>query len=159
MVVDLKSELIADASENFRQQFQQQTNQQAAVESLEARVDELSGIVKTLTSQNESLQMRNAVLKKELAALKEASTMILEASREQNRKDLDKFLRERNRAADYEHAAASKILELEEEVASLQEALTETAHDAETQAEMMRFMQAQGKKGVASCRTFHDTDR
>ncbi len=41
MVVDLKSERIAGASENFRQQFQQQTNQQAAVESLEARVDEL----------------------------------------------------------------------------------------------------------------------
>ena len=73
--------------------------------------------------------------------------MILEASKDQNRKDLEKFLRERKRASEYENAAAAKILKLEEEVASLQEALTDTAHDAETQAEMTRFMQAQRARG------------
>ena len=60
------------------------------------------------------------------------------------KKDLDKFLRERKRASDYENAAAAKILKLEEEVASLQEALTtEAAEDEETRAEMKRFMKAQ----------------
>ena len=44
--------------------------------------------------------------------------MILEAGKEQNKKDLDKFLRERKRASDYENAAAAKILKLEEEVAT-----------------------------------------
>ena len=56
--------------------------------------------------------------------------------------DLAKFLRERKAAVDYEHAAAAKILKLEEEVASLQAARTESACDAETQAEMTRFMHA-----------------
>ena len=87
--------------------------------------------------------MKNDVLEKELVAIKESSTMILEASKDQNRKDLEKILRERKQASEYENAAAAKILKLEEEVASLHEALTDTAQDAETQAEMTRFMKAQ----------------
>ena len=146
-IVELKADLISGASENFKQQFQQQTNQQAAVESLEARVEELSGLVKTLTSQKDALQLKNDVLMKELVAIKESSTMILEASKDQNKKDLEQILRERKRASEYENAAAAKILKLEEEVASLQEALTDQAQDAETQAEMTRFMKAQRARG------------
>ncbi len=52
------------------------------------------------------------------------------------------------RASEYENASAAKILKLEEEVASLQEALTaDTAQDAGAQAEMKRFMQAQKARG------------
>ena len=81
--------------------------------------------------------------------------MILEAGKEQNKKDLDKFLRERKRASDYENAAAAKILKLEEEVASLQEALTtEAAEDEETRAEMKRFMKAQ-KARIEKAENFH----
>ena len=79
--------------------------------------------MKTLTSQNDALGIINATLEKELNAIKESTAMILEAGKEQNKKDLDKFLRERKRASDYENAAAAKILKLEEEVATLQEAL------------------------------------
>ena len=70
--------------------------------------------------------------------------MILEASKDQSRKDLENFLRERKRASEYENAAAAKILKPEEEVASLQDALTDQAQDAETQAEMARFIKARG---------------
>ncbi len=73
--------------------------------------------------------------------------MILEASKDQNRKELEKLLRERKRASEYENAAAAKILKLEEEVASLQEALTDQAQDAETQAEMTCLIKAQRARG------------
>ena len=76
-VVDLEAELIAGTSASFQQQYQQQTNQQAAVEALEARIEELSGQVQSLTSQNESLQTQNATLTKDLASIKESSAMIL----------------------------------------------------------------------------------
>ena len=49
--------------------------------------------------------------------------MILEQSKNQNKQDLAKFLRERKAAAEHSAAAAAKILELEQEVASLQEGL------------------------------------
>ena len=59
--------------------------------------------------------------------------MILEAGKEQNKKDLERYLKERKQASEDEKAAAAKILELECEVAALQEALTkETAEDEET---------------------------
>ena len=120
----IKAGIIAGASENFQKQFQQQVNQQDAVVSLEAKIEELIGSVKSLTSQNDALSARNATLEKELIAIKDSTAMILEAGKARNKKDLDKFLRDRKRASDYENAAAAKILKLEEEVASSQEALT-----------------------------------
>ena len=119
------------------------------------KIEELIGSVKTLTSQNDALSARNATLEKELNAIKDSSAMIFDAGKEQHKKDLDKFLRERKRALDYENAAAAKILKLEEEVASLQDALTaESAQGEETQAEMRRFMKAQkARRGRAE--SFH----
>ena len=87
-IVELKADIIAGASENFQKQFQQQIDQQDAVDSLKAKIEELVGSVKTLTSQNDALNVKNAVLEKELSAIKESSAMILEASREQNKKGL-----------------------------------------------------------------------
>ena len=86
--------------------------------------------------------------------------MILESGKEQNKKDLDKFLRERKRASDYESAAAAKILKLGGEVATLQEALTtEAAEDEETRAEMKRFMKAQkARRETAKCFQIHTDD-
>ena len=69
-IVELKADIIAGASENFQKQFQQQINQQDAVDSLKAKIEELVGSVKTLTSQNDALNVKNAVLEKELTAIK-----------------------------------------------------------------------------------------
>ena len=52
-------------------------------------------------------------------------------------------LSERKASAAELDAAAAKITKLEEEGASLQEALTEGAQDADVRDEMKRFMQAQ----------------
>ena len=79
--------------------------------------------------------------------------MILEQARAQNKQDLAKFLRERQAAAEHSNAAAAKIIKLEEEVASLQQSLTESAQDADVRGEMKRFMQAQKERGGES-RTF-----
>ena len=54
-IVELKADIIAGASENFQKHFQQQVDQQDAVASLEAKIEELIGSVKTLTSQNDAL--------------------------------------------------------------------------------------------------------
>ena len=70
-------------------------DQQETVASLKDKIEELIGSVKTLTLQNDALCARNATLEKELNALKDSTAMILEAGREQNKKDLDEFLRER----------------------------------------------------------------
>ena len=80
--------------------------------------------------------------------------MILEHSKSQNKQDLAKILRERKAAAEYSNAAAATILELEQEVASLQEALAATAQDADAIEEMVRFMQAHRELGE---RKFQDT--
>ena len=77
-------------------------DQQETVASLKDKVEELVGSVKKLTSQNDALGIINATLEKELTAIKDSTAMILESGKEQNKKDLDKYLRERKRASDYE---------------------------------------------------------
>ncbi len=72
--------------------------------------------------------------------------MILEQTRSQNKQDLAKFLRGRQASVEYSNAAAAKIIKLEEEVAPLQNALTESAQDAAVRDEMKRFMQAQKER-------------
>ena len=84
--------------------------------------------------------------------------MILEPSKNQNNQDLAKFLGARKAAAEHSAAAAAKILELEQEVASLQEALTETTQDADAREEMMRLMRAHKDQGGESTK-FPDTHR
>ena len=103
-IVELKADIISGAFENFQKHFQQQVDQQEIVASLKDKIEELVGSIKTLTSQNDALRARNATLEKELNAIKDSTAMILEAGKEQNKKDLDKFLRERKRASDYENA-------------------------------------------------------
>ena len=102
-------------------------------------------MVKTMIFQNDTLQTKN-----QLMAIKESSTMIHETSKEQHRKDLERFLRERRRATEHEDAAAAKILKLEEEIASLQEALTSDAQDAEARAELERFMKIRKESALLS---------
>ena len=158
-IVGLKADIASGASENFKQQVQQYSIHQDAVQALEARIEELEGMVKTVTFQNGTLRTKNQILEKELMAVKESSTMILETSKEQHRKDLDKFLRERRRATEHEDAAAAKILKLEEEIASLQEALTSDAQDAEARAELERFMKIHKARGdKAECFQIHTDD-
>ena len=47
-LVDLEADFIVGSSTNFQQQFQQQTEQKAVVEALDARVEELAGLVQTI---------------------------------------------------------------------------------------------------------------
>ena len=57
--------------------------------------------------------------------------MILEQTRSKNKQDLAKFLRERKASAVEIDAAAAKVIKLEEEISSLQNAAYENASDAE----------------------------
>ena len=68
-VVDLEAERIAGTSANFQKQFQQQTDQKAVVEALEARVEEMAGLVQNLTSQSEPLTKQNAILTQDLSSI------------------------------------------------------------------------------------------
>ncbi len=90
-VVDLEADIIAGTSTNFQQNMQQQSEQKAVVEALEARVEELAGRVQTLSSKSESLTKQNAILTKDLSDVKDSSAMILEKARNQNKQDLAKF--------------------------------------------------------------------
>ena len=82
-VVDLEADIIAGSSTNFPQQMQQQQqDQKAVVEALEARNEELEGLVKTLSSKNDALHQQNAILTKDLSDIKESSAMIMEKARQ-----------------------------------------------------------------------------
>ena len=137
-IVQLKAQMPVDAI--TAQQRLQTQHEQQSIAALKGEVEKLSGSNQMLSSQKSALEQENAILKQELTATTESTTMILENGREQSRRELERLHKELEHAEETAKASAAKILELENEVAELQDSSAQdTAEDEAIQAEIERL--------------------